>query len=489
SGAGTSSRRLTVTAAPNRGVLAGMEWDVVIPGAQLPDRSLSGGRLSGTIFAAGHRAARIDLAPDEHTAWVKLKPLPIIHLRLAIDGEGARWVTGTNVVVSPFPPSLRLTDEQNARRGSSRSLLLSRAYGWKDGETLALDVAAGSSCYAYVTLYGGTARAPRALPAFGPISLDSVTAESPFVVQHTVREWPERERRDRPSLEEGEPAALVARRPSKVVARIVNAASGEFLPDAAAVSVDAEHRHYGRQRVLRGEESPMELTSSMDQLTLRFACTGYESHVVGPLALPPGETVDLGTVELTPLKRVPCLLVRPDGSAVTGVHALSWTSPKGGWTRVKTSEAGEVEIFIGESLPERILVKQREGSNDPMQVVSPRIADGGRCEIVVEEWRRVRVRVQGLELPWGHAMERIRVEGETLPSDVDPIRSTIWWPSSDGADMIFDTRLPPGRWTFSPADPEAVRFPAASVEVDGPGDPLEILVTADLGDRLERAFR
>ena len=153
---------------------------------------------------------------------------------------------------------------------------------------------------------------------------------------------------------------------------------------------------------------------------------------------------------------------------------------------MKTNESGEAELFTGTSLPKRIQVRAREGSNDPVQAVEPRMTEAGECELVVVEWRRVRVRVQGLEFPWGHVMERILVEGEQLEPGVDPIRSTIWWPRADGAEMVFDTRLPPGRWTFRPADPEAITFPEGVVEVEGPGDPIEVVLRAELGPQVGR---
>ena len=309
-----------------------------------------------------------------------------------------------------------------------------------------------------------------------------------------MQRWPERARLDR-AFEDGVASvALNARRPTKIVARVVDHDSREFIDGAIVRSVNERHHHHSVQRIQGGEERTLGLEASMDQMTLCFAARGYRPLELGPMALIPGQELRLGDVALEPLRQVTCHLVSPDGAAMRGVRHLSWSDPVTGPVRVETSAAGEVDFFIEASLPKAIEVKRRPGSRAPAQLVRPqwREGPGSRdCVLVVPRWRPVRLRLQGLGLDWRHGVNGVLVE-DAVPSLGDP-RAALECGAAhvSGEDVVVDLELPPGTWTISPSAPRFITFPHVDLVIEASQeesalDSLEFVVAARLGDDVPR---
>ncbi len=461
-----------------------------IPGALLPDRSQFAGTLRGTVFLPGFAATVLELPPGQGEVVVPLQRLPKAHLKLDVRGDRAVEFDYAKVTITAEPPAPGLKPGEAAERVSSASPMRTVVHNWKNGEVRGLDLPTGSGFYLYVTLFAGTARAPRVLPATGPYLLSSASADAPLTFGATVHRWPERQRLDQTALESGGSAAVNARRPTTIRARIVDQATLEFIDGALVRSVDTKHHHRMVQRILGGEERPIQLEASLDQVTLRFASTGYEPFELGPIALTPGQEVQLGEIALKPLRRVRCSLVRPDGAAVDGVHSLSWRDPMAGWTGVRTSRAGEAEMFVGAALPRSVAVDLGEvpNRNAPAQVVLTKTNEAGECVLVVHRWRPVRLRLQGLGLPWRHGVESVLVEARGVPRGSRHRRAEFRWPKVTGEDVVFDMTLPPGTWVIDPTAPEFISFPQMEVVVpaDDSYEAIEVTVRAQLGENVPR---
>ncbi len=461
---------------------------VLVPGSQLPDPTLFAGALRGTLVVPGWAPAAFRVPAAVEQIVVPMERLPEAHIQVSVKGDGAHHFQYAKVTITAQPPSSGLTPKEVARQLAAGQGMSTVAHEWKNHEMRALPLTAGSGFYIYVTLFGGTARAPKVLPARGPIALASATAEAPYEFEVSVARWPERQRLDQAALGSGQSVAVTARRPTMVTARVVDAITGEFLHGALMRSVDSRHQHRSFQRAWKGEERQLRLESSLDQITLRFVCTGYEPLDMGPIALAPGDEVRLGEVALKPLRRVPCRVLDQNGARVRGVRRLSWKDPVAGWTNLLTSESGDAEIFAGVEPPKVVVVGDVQGSSSPPQRVRTQWNEAGECVLVVQPWRHVRLRVQGLDLEWRRGLGEVVVEAQGPPVVDRHRRASFTSPRTDGQDVVFDMDLPPGTWMVRPVAPEFVAFPSVAVEVPrgSAAEPIEIATRAQLGSEVAR---
>jgi RNA polymerase sigma-70 factor (ECF subfamily) len=461
---------------------------IAVPGAQLPDRTSSPGALRGTLVVPGWAPASF-LAPlGAREVVVALEPLPRAHIELNVTGAGAESFEYAKVTITAQPPPAGLSPYEVARRLAAAPGTGTVAHAWENGERRALPLAAGSGFYAYVTLFSGTARAPRVLAARGPIALADATAEAPFELDVVLARWPERQRLDQAAFESDASVAVSARRPSIITARVVDGVTGELIDDALMRSVDTRHQHRSFQRPWKGEGRRLQLECSLDQITLRLMSHGYEPLDIGPIALVPGEEVELGDVALWSLSPVPCRLVEPGGKPLLGIRRVRWNDPVAGWAHAFTDESGEAEIFTGVEPVRYAVVGDVQGSSAPPQRVRTRWNEAGECTLVVQPWRQVRLRIQGLELRWRTGVGEVLVEAQGASAHDRHRRATFTSPRMEGEDVIFDMSLPPGTWVVRPAAPEFVSFPEVEVTVPraSAGSPLEVATRAQLGSGVAR---
>lgn len=487
----SSGTSLTLAFAATPEVVSeGEQTWVLIPKSHQPDRTSRNGVLSGALFLDGYRSAQFALPRDVMETNVTLQPLRRVKLRLQVKGAAAKWLQQANVTVTPEAPDPALSIERQVRRYGHSTPLRSKVYGWKNGEERSVAVRGDRPVYAYVELFSA-GRGARSLAAFGPIPLDGNPLGDglgdAFVLMETVDEWPERGQEGKGTEGDSSPN-LNERRSSKVLARIVSDADGEFLDGAKAESVtEGVPGRWSYQRRWKGEERPVELNLTTETVTLKLHHVGHYPKEVGPFTLSPGVTTDLGDIRMDPLQKIPCRLETQDGSPSGPGFLVERRDPEAGWAQLRPDAEGRFDLFVGSAGPSALRIRHKAGSNDPACVAHPELLPDGTARVVIPEWRPVHVRITGLPAPYCYGLQQLKLVRNADTGDENPVATVYNFPQLDGSDLIFDCKLPPGRWTVVPARPSFASFPETAVLVEpadpngtADGEPIEVAIRASL---------
>ncbi|QDV07898.1 RNA polymerase sigma factor [Planctomycetes bacterium Poly30] len=446
----------------------GEREELIIARFHQPPRHFDSEELRGMLFLPGFQPASFTVEPGATEAVIRIEEAPRMHLRLDVEGEAKERIQEASIILTPEPPDPGITARENHQRVRSGYPFRQRILGWRNGETRAVPADATAPTYAYVALVLDSDEATLYLPTYGPLRADESTPEAPHLLSADLDEW------GTLSGEEIQSAASAEAVPmSTIRASVVSAADGAPIPGAFMAVQGHSHDHGGAHSHPSGESGSVLLSVAEDEVALELTAPGFGIERLDPISLLPGETRDLGEIELWPLQYLSCRLGRATGGPLLAAHEVRYTDASGATRRAQADADGQIQLVYAEGPPTSVQIHLESGSSAPRANAPVVLQQDGTGKIAVPEWATVVVRVGGIPSPQRYLLDHLQVNVLGVETERP---STSFWPGFQGDDLLFKLQLPPGQWTIVSGKPWLVQLEPTTVEVPASPGPAARLV-------------
>jgi len=231
-------------------------------------------------------------------------------------------------------------------------------------------------------------------------------------------------------------------------------------------------RHGAHSHVSDGSGS-VYLRVTDEEAALDVMAPGFGLRRLDSISIVPGETRDLGEIELDPLQRIACRLERAAGGALHAAHEVRYTDASGVTRRAQASADGEIKIPYSEGPPTSVQVRLQSGTSAPRATASIVHQPDGTGRIAVPEWESVIVTVSGIPMAERYLLDHLLVHPAGQETDRP---NTSYWPGFRGVDLLSRIQLPPAHWTITSGKPRLVQLEPTTVEISGtPGTSIQHL--------------
>ncbi|MEM9799708.1 MAG: sigma-70 family RNA polymerase sigma factor [Planctomycetota bacterium] len=383
-----------------------------------------------TILVPGYEPAAFAFDGSERLE-IRLRPRPRLRVRIVPTGAAAAQVERVSIAAAPLAPQVDDDGVRIARspRRLSQNAIASVRFAQSINRPVVLPMTTDDPQWVYVQpSFAPPGHASPPPTAFGPFAVDAseCTIELPFAG------WV-------PQQSPGN--AFDDARPARLLARTVSSASQE--PIAAAFHVEAE----GRRSYARSRDGALDQRVNVisDNAVVLVSARGHRRLTVSQVRLAAGETTDLGTIGLEPLRIVRGRLIDRSGTQIEERRRIRFVDAELGAREIRSERDGTFELEVTVAPPSTIEIGTREGLHNAYLELPVQSA-AEECDeitVTVPSWRSVEVEVTELPLVWASYSTHVlagRADGTSVRLQHRGLR--------DGA-AVYSGELPPGEWVVA----------------------------------------
>ncbi|MEM1452695.1 MAG: sigma-70 family RNA polymerase sigma factor [Planctomycetota bacterium] len=393
--------------------------------------TLGGERGLVMLSVPGYAPREVEVDTAEDLVEIELERLPVLRVTVQLEGAGADDIGRVSLGVSPLPPR---EDEDGASKGRrisslSMSAVSSVRFGVSVGEAVELPVPVKGPRWVYVSVYGPPPghRLPDDVP-FGPFppEVSEVEVVLPF------DGW---ELAARASADAGD--ALADSRRATLLVSVVSSATGEPVDDAWLRVRTPEYWARGHSN----GDGRLEAQVPPGSFTIDVGAPGHRPMELGPVAFTRGETVDLGQLEVEPLRVLEVELRSRGGDLITERRKVRHSDPVLGERTLRSTRRGVVVLEVEDGPPATIDVGARDGQHNAYLTLPLEGDEERGLSVTVPPWRAIQIEARGLDPAWRLLFTPVMAER------ADGTRVQMWNGGTRDGAAVYRGVLPPGRWS------------------------------------------